>query len=514
MNICQKVSEFIVLTLACIAIFSCNGSTPDKKNRAPHYEPAPDPAPKASISAQLFKTIESGDIGRVVKMGKDHPVEFEAPFQYKKYPAMTPLQFALATNKDDIALAMLSNFAINQLNPWHRVLGDNAIETVLERPPTEKLYRWMVDFANNGDEVQVKYLLSDPETKTVLRRHKDIWTALKNRKLTPVKEEIKIIRPIGITNGGNRCYADSAMQILMLMPEEFFTIAKTTYKKVLDQGKIPQDRYQFLQDVFLFRETWTSGAADQESLKDRLQALLQSGLNSGVLQYKSRNIYAQEDAHELLAGITQYLGDTSFPHFKETSTITWMRDGKSKSSVTTDILPNGLNLPLEDPTGTKPFPDGITLQQVLDQYYAPSLIDPTNKYRDPDDGMPVDAEQTLGLQGHGDYLFMTLKRFHVDFVKETNTSTARKIDTKVNFEDGEVEIGTYMTPIKSHQKFALIGVALHSGPNITGGHYIAKVKYGDQWFEANDSSISETTWDQVKSEAAGQASVMLFKRVK
>ena len=59
-------------------------------------------------------------------------------------------------------------------------------------------------------------------------------------------------------------------------------------------------------------------------------------------------------------------------------------------------------------------------------------------------------------------------------------------------------------------KYELVAVSNHMG-GLGGGHYTAYAKRGDKWFFCNDSSISQTTADQVRT---AQAYVLFYRLVK
>lgn len=59
-------------------------------------------------------------------------------------------------------------------------------------------------------------------------------------------------------------------------------------------------------------------------------------------------------------------------------------------------------------------------------------------------------------------------------------------------------------------KYELIGISQHRGSSINGGHYVSYVKKGQQWFCANDSSISSVA---VASVPFDDCSVLSYRRL-
>lgn len=114
-----------------------------------------------------------------------------------------------------------------------------------------------------------------------------------------------------------------------------------------------------------------------------------------------------------------------------------------------------------------------------------------------------DFSKTLSVQKAPQNLIVQLSRFIYD-----NEGNSKKIDAKVDYplewtlktEDGDV-------------KYELYAVSLHSG-SLSGGHYWADIKAGNNWFNANDSTISATTAKEVIGDNNQSNAYLLFYRKK
>ena len=47
-----------------------------------------------------------------------------------------------------------------------------------------------------------------------------------------------------------------------------------------------------------------------------------------------------------------------------------------------------------------------------------------------------------------------------------------------------------------------MGIVVHVGPSILGGHYIAYIRVGQKWFKMNDHIVSAVCWSEVRKQKA------------
>ena len=58
--------------------------------------------------------------------------------------------------------------------------------------------------------------------------------------------------------------------------------------------------------------------------------------------------------------------------------------------------------------------------------------------------------------------------------------------------------------------YRLVGIIRHSGPSIEFGHYIAYVLIDDSWYEANDTTMTQVSW-QIVSRV--QVYMLFYERI-
>jgi len=76
-----------------------------------------------------------------------------------------------------------------------------------------------------------------------------------------------------------------------------------------------------------------------------------------------------------------------------------------------------------------------------------------------------------------------------------------------------VPFGAGLTIPDTEATYTLYAVSQHHGPNAGGGHWTARVKYDDQWYEANDTSVRPIDIKHVFSPLAfKEACVLFYKR--
>lgn len=118
------------------------------------------------------------------------------------------------------------------------------------------------------------------------------------------------------------------------------------------------------------------------------------------------------------------------------------------------------------------------------------------------------------------FLEIALDRFYAD----RNGVNQKKIADKLPLDrdaDGKatgdftdpLDLSKYFAPEVIQEdgaKYELIGVSQHLGSGINGGHYVAYVKSGDQWFYTSDSTVKACKIAEVPF---GNASVLSFRRI-
>ena len=76
------------------------------------------------------------------------------------------------------------------------------------------------------------------------------------------------------------------------------------------------------------------------------------------------------------------------------------------------------------------------------------------------------------------------------------TTGFEKIHTFVQFIT-ELSTEHIRDPNGQQMTYRLVGIIRHSGPSIEFGHYIAYVLHGGSWYEANDTTVTQVSWQTV-----------------
>lgn len=86
------------------------------------------------------------------------------------------------------------------------------------------------------------------------------------------------------------------------------------------------------------------------------------------------------------------------------------------------------------------------------------------------------------------YLIIHLKRFKTDH----KLKTAEKNSIVVDYEINNFDMRRYVIgPHKDKAVYDLYGMIQHFGNDVNSGHYIAKCKHFDKWYEFNDSKVNK-----------------------
>lgn len=312
-------------------------------------------------------------------------------------------------------------------------------------------------------------------------------------------------KPHGIVNTGNSCYANSVAQLLMLMEDPFWEAGRSKY---LNGSTITSKEKDFLQTVFDFRQSWQTNAVTPKILSEKLRAVINTGVDNKIYEFKGK--CNQEDATEFLTGIMQFLGNTSYPSFYGKSIITFDVGAGIQKNETDEGLKYYIPCPISG------LSEGATFTDALRQgYFLKEDMKSPNQYEYDDvNHLKTDAVKFSRLSQDSDYLFVSFNRFEVIGIKSDGSLEKQKINTALDFGNGEINLREFIDPTPAQdQIFEIVGMSLHSG-STDGGHYTARVKYDGGWFVADDSSVARSSWKKVKEDAARQAYLLLLRKKK
>jgi ubiquitin carboxyl-terminal hydrolase 4/11/15 len=77
----------------------------------------------------------------------------------------------------------------------------------------------------------------------------------------------------------------------------------------------------------------------------------------------------------------------------------------------------------------------------------------------------------------------------------------QKNNETIQFPIDELDLSKHVTGPQEEAKYSLYGVCQHFG-EYGGGHYVAKCKNGDSWYNYNDSSCHEANVNEIVNSSA------------
>ena len=110
------------------------------------------------------------------------------------------------------------------------------------------------------------------------------------------------------------------------------------------------------------------------------------------------------------------------------------------------------------------------------------------------------------------YLFVNVGRYDNNRRKITKLLEIAlnfKITTPLNLND----ILAKQNNDKIEHTYDLIGIAVHHGNTLNGGHYTAYCKVNDQWYYCNDGHVSSCDINKSIQEASGNCTLLVYKSV-
>lgn len=161
---------------------------------------------------------------------------------------------------------------------------------------------------------------------------------------------------------------------------------------------------------------------------------------------------------------------------------------------------------LDLPTDT----NEITLEDCLNNYSKPELLNGDNQYSCEKCKTKVDANKKMYLWEIPDYFVVHLKRF------KNNGMQTSKNDVKVNIPIEDINFGIVEHEYHSKKNtYELYGVVRQFG-SLNGGHYIAITKnvMNNKWYEFNDSHVVHVPDQKIKEELSDSCNYILFYRKK
>lgn len=222
---------------------------------------------------------------------------------------------------------------------------------------------------------------------------------------------------------------------------------------------------------------------------------------------------AQQDAQELYLVMMQCIfrdkGEFKrLLHFEE-ATKKWCQPAAGAHTALVIDRKEGtecLMMALTEPDGS-PVVNG-TMQGVFDKHFELAEWDGQNAscHHPPDPGTGPTEQNRLGSLP--DVLCINLKRFH---------SGTNRLDTPIRLSESLKVDGRHTEGAIPERMYDLIACTCHSGAKTPhSGHYWTYCKRPSQsnenkWFECNDKSVIQVTWDHVARESEKTSYLLFFR---
>eukprot|EP00003_Mantamonas_plastica_P020585 TRINITY_DN3317_c0_g2_i2.p1 TRINITY_DN3317_c0_g2~~TRINITY_DN3317_c0_g2_i2.p1 ORF type:complete len:562 (+),score=151.30 TRINITY_DN3317_c0_g2_i2:282-1967(+) len=295
----------------------------------------------------------------------------------------------------------------------------------------------------------------------------------------------------GLVNLGNTCYLNSVVQSLFMTHS--FRSYLCSRQSVQQNGVLER-----MQRTFAFLCATGRSAYAPNPLIGVLPEWFVRG--------------AQQDASEYTRYVFDQISTEVEQEDTEDNPITDLFQGKQRSVITCSSCQN-------ESIKEQPFTDipltmnGDSLEELLDNFSQPSMLDGDNQYFCESCAEHVDAEKRLEITETGPHVIFSLNRFHYN----VETGTMDKLGMHVTY-PSLLDIG--------ESQYALYAAIFHAGSSAHVGHYYAYCRPSDlastmdkdvctsdtddHWFLFNDSYVSNSSFGTFKKGFRGDTAYMLM----
>lgn len=155
-----------------------------------------------------------------------------------------------------------------------------------------------------------------------------------------------------------------------------------------------------------------------------------------------------------------------------------------------------LSFPHTNEVNLSPKTNEYTTQSLLDSYFTTEQLVDDDKYYCEKCQMLCNGERNIALQTGPSNLILVIKHFKYD----RNSHTRRKLLHKVHHDEMVTVTSVTQDNERLRLTYKLYAVIVHCGMNIDSGHYYtyATDRLG-RWFKFNDSFISPSSMNEIKS---------------
>jgi uncharacterized UBP type Zn finger protein len=275
---------------------------------------------------------------------------------------------------------------------------------------------------------------------------------------------INPIIPRVFLNMGNTCYFNSLLQVLV-------------HSKLFTQAVLPiatEDMAETTRHEFLIKE-WIDLLRDVNA--DSSSEIAPMNLFNAMSLWKP-DLFLKgqgQDAHEVLTAVQTALAEA-------VSLVTGARfnlfDLSLTHPITCDASANQVASNIETETGLflSPYgqPDGVSVSCLVEQYFALEIID--------------HLEACNGQSATRRAKLVSLPRILVLSVHRNIGPSSPKVLTSIKL-DANLYFSSFSEGSVS-ANYRLSGVVNHHGPNVDQGHYKATIRVEEDWYEADDSVVT------------------------
>lgn len=147
----------------------------------------------------------------------------------------------------------------------------------------------------------------------------------------------------------------------------------------------------------------------------------------------------------------------------------------------------------------------LTLEKCFEKFGDPEVLDEDDMWYCNKCKEHVRATKKMDVYSAGDIICIHLKRF-----RDGRYRRREKIDDFVEYPINGLDLNEYIAgDTNSDHIYDLYATSNHMG-GLGGGHYIAKIKTKDGWFQMNDSAVSKISDEKVEDSVVTETAYLLY----